>query len=121
MSKRQDSIALSTHVAELSALRTATEEAHILRYIIRYLGGNLPSDGSCLTCIFGNNLSVILNTQNPAAHLSKKYVAISFHIVLDAVAAVIIELYWLKGVFNTSEIMTKQTPRSNLKEHVDYI
>ena len=58
-------------------------------------------------CIFGENFSVILNTQNPAADPSKKHVAITFHIVSEAVSAGIIEPYQLKGVINTSDVMTK--------------
>ena len=60
---------------------------------MRCLGCNAPSDGSCPTRIFGENLSVILNAQNPAADLSKTHVAIYFHIVREAVAAGIIEPY----------------------------
>ena len=85
------------------------------------LGCNVPSDGSCPTRIFGENLSVILNSQNPAADSSKKYVAISFHIVREAVADGINKPYWLKGTFRTSDIMTKQITRPDFKEHVDYI
>ena len=47
--------------------------------------------------------------------------ALSFHIVSEAVATGIIEPYWLKGAIKTSDIMTKQIPRTNFKEHVDYI
>ena len=64
---------------------------------------------------------MILNAQNPVTDLSKKYVAISFHIVREAVAAGIIESYWLKGAFNMSNIMTKQAPYTNFKEHINYI
>ena len=115
MSKRQGSIASSTYVAEFSALRTATEEAQSLRYILRYLGCNVPSDWLWPTRIFGDNPSVILNAQNPAADLSKKYVAVYFHIVREAVLAGSIESYWVKRAFNTSGIMTKQIPRTNFK------
>ena len=90
MSKRQGSIASSTYAAKFSALRTATEEAMSLRYMLRCLGFNVPSDGSCPTKIFNDNLNVVLNAQNPAADLSKKHVAISFHVVREAVAAGII-------------------------------
>ena len=38
MSKRQGRIASSTYAAELSALRTTTKEAQILRYMMRCLG-----------------------------------------------------------------------------------
>ena len=50
---------------------------------------------------FGDNLSIILNSHNPAADLSKKHVAISFHVVREAVAAGVVEPYWLKGEYNT--------------------
>ena len=58
---------------------------------------NVPSDGSYPSQIFGDNLSVILNSQNPAIGLSKKLVVISFRVVREAVAASIIESYWIKG------------------------
>ena len=121
LSKRQGSIASSTYAAEFSALRTATEEAIGLRYMLRCLGCNVPTDGSCPTKIFGDNLSVIQNAQNPAADLSKKHVAISFHTVREAVAAGIVEPYWLQGQWNLSDIMTKQIPRTEFMNHCDYI
>ena len=61
-SKHHGSITSSTYATELSALRTAIEEAQNLRYILRCLGCNVPADGSEPTRIFGGNLSVILNT-----------------------------------------------------------
>jgi len=121
LSKRQGSIASSTYAAEFSALRTATEEAQSLRYMLRCLGCNVPADGSCPTRVFGDNLSVIQNAQNPAADLSKKHVAISYHVVREAVAAGIIAPFWLKGKWNLSDIMTKQIPASEFRKHCDYI
>ena len=48
----------------------------------------MVTDRSCPTRIFGDNLSVILkNAQNSAVDLSKKHVAISFHVVCEAIAA----------------------------------
>jgi hypothetical protein len=41
--------------------------------------------------------------------------------VREAVAAGIIEPYWLKGKYNTSDLMTKQIPTSEFKIHCDYI
>ena len=46
-----------------------------------------------------DNYSVVQNSQNPAADLSKKHVAISFHVVREAVAAGIVEPYWISGDF----------------------
>ena len=75
--------------------------------MLRCLGCNVLSNGTCPTCIVGDNLSVILNTQNPAADLSKKHAAISFHVVREAIADGITTAYWLKGPWNLSDIMTK--------------
>ena len=121
MSKRHSSITSSTNAAELSALRAIKEESRILRDMMRCLGCNVPSDGSFPMRIFGDNLGVILNAQNPAADLSKKHIVISFHMEYEAFTAGIIEPYWLKGTFNTSGIISKQIPRADFKEHVNYI
>ena len=85
--------------------------------MLRCLGCNIPGDGSCPTKLFGDNLSVILNSQNPAADLSNKHDAISFHVVREAIAAGVIEPYWLKGEYNTSDILTKQIPRADFRQH----
>ena len=121
ISKRQSTIASSTYAAELSTLRKATEEAISIRYCLRCLGVNIPSDGSCPTKIFGDNLSVILSASNPGHDLSKKHVAISFHVVREAIAAGIIEPYWLRGENNMSDIMTKQIPRDEFLRHLKYV
>ena len=121
LSKHQGAIASSTYAAEFSALRTSTEEAISLRYMLRCLGCNVPTDGSCPTKIFGDNLSVIQSSCNPAADISKKHVAISFHTVREAIAARIVEPYWLQGRWNLSDIMTKQIPKPDFRQNCDYI
>ena len=114
ISRRQGSIASSTYAAEFSVLRTMTEEAMNLRYMLCCLGGE-PTD------LFGDNLSVIQNSQNPAADLSKKHVTISFHVVCEAIAAGIITPYWHKGKYDLSDIMTKQIPKPKFVMHTDFI
>ena len=121
MSKRQPTIASSTYAVKFSALRTATEEAINVRYCLRCLGVNIPTDGSCPTKVFGDNLSVIQSSANPGHDLSKKHVAISFHVVREAIAAGIIESYWLRGEYNISNIMTKQIPHVVFACHLQYI
>ena len=64
-SKRQGSISLNTYSVEFSALHTVVDETQSLYYILRYLGCNIPADGSAPTRIFGENLSVILKSQKP--------------------------------------------------------
>ena len=64
---------------------------------------------------------MIQNSQNPKADLSKKHVAIAYHVTREAVAAGIIRPHWLKGKHNTPDIMTKQLSRDEHKKHCDYI
>ena len=85
------------------------------------MGVNIPEDGTAPTNIFGDNLSVILSSANPEHDISKKHVAISFHVVREAIAAGIIEPYWIKGIHNMSDIMTKQIPSGPFYHHLDYI
>ena len=89
-------------------MRTATEGEISLRYMLKFVGCNAPVDGSCSTKISGDNLSVIQSADNPAADISKKHVAISFHSVCEGIAARILEPYWIKGHFNLPEICMKQ-------------
>ena len=89
--------------------------------MLRCFEWNIHVDYSSPTRIVGYNLSVILNLQNSSAELSKKHVAIYVHTVREAVAADIIESYWLKEKHNTSDITTKQIPHSDFREHVDFI
>ena len=120
-SKRQGSIASSTYTAEFSALRTATEEAQALRYMLRCLGIPIANDGSNPTLLFGDNFSVIQNARDFEADLKKKHVAISFHTVREAVAAGVVEPIWLKGKWNISDIMTKQIAGIDFNGHCDSI
>ena len=57
----------------------------------------IPPDRLYYTKICNDNLSVVINAQNFAPDLSKKHVAISFHVVREAIAAGIIPPYWIKG------------------------
>ena len=120
-SKRQGAIASSTYAAEFMALRTATEEAQTLRYMLRCFGIPIPNDGSMPTRIFGDNLGVIQNATDADADLKKKHVAISFHVVREAIAAGTIAPFWLMGEFNMSDIMTKQIPGPAFNSHIRHL
>ena len=106
-----------TYAAEFYALRVATEEAVNIRYMLRAFGVNVKE----ATQVFGDNFSVITNAVDPEADLKKKHVALSFHVVREAVAAGIIEPYWLKGAYNLSDIMTKQISAQEALKHCDSI
>ena len=103
-SKRQGSVATSTYSAEFMALRQGTEECINMRYMLRCLGIPVTKASN----LFGDNLGVIQNAANVDSDLKKKHVALSFHMVREAIAAGIIAPQWIKGNVNASDIMTKQ-------------
>ena len=90
-------------------------------YCLRCLGVNILSNQTCPTKVFGNNFSVIQSVSNPGHDLNKKHVAISFHVVREAVAAGIIEPYWIQSENNMSDILTKQLPHGPFSRHMKYI
>ena len=120
-SRRQGSIASSTYAAEFSALRLATEEAQNLRYMLRCLGIPIPNDGSCPTNIFNDNFAVVNQACDADAELHKKHVAISFHVVREAIASGAIRPLWVKGQWNVADIFTKQIGSTEYLGHCDYI
>ena len=106
-SRRQGCIATSTYTAEFVAMRQAVEEAISLRFMLRCLGCNV--DGS--TKLFGDNLSTITSASSPDAELKKKHVAISYHMVREAVAAKIVLPIHVNSADNFADILTKALGR----------
>ena len=120
-SRRQGSIASSTYAAEFSALRSATEEAQNLRYMLRCLGIPIPNDGTCPTNIFNDNFAVVNQACDADAELHKKHVAISFHVVREAIASGATRPLWIKGAWNVADIFTKQIGSTDYLSHCDHI
>lgn len=81
-SKRQGTIESSVFGAEFVAMKTATEAARGLRYKLRMMGIEVPLP----TYIYGDNMSVIHNTQRPESTLKKKSIAICYHFMRESVA-----------------------------------
>jgi hypothetical protein len=72
------------------AMRTATEEAMSIGFMLRSLGVKVTKP----TKLFGDNMSVINNAALVHQDVKKKHIAISYHLVREAVAAKIIEPIW---------------------------
>ena len=92
-----------------------------LKYMLRCLHANIPTDSSCSTKVFGHNLAVVKSASNPAADISKKHVAISFHSACEAIAACILELYWIAGQFNIPDICIKQIAKTLFCDRCDFL
>jgi hypothetical protein len=113
-SKRQKTVETSSYGSELVAARIAIELVQELRYKLRMLG--VPIIES--TTMYGDNMSVVLNTTVPSSQLKKKHNAISYHHIREAIAAKIIRFaHILPSSQNIADILTKPLP-VNTFEHL---
>jgi hypothetical protein len=63
-------------------MKKGMEYLRVLRYKLRMIGVAI----SGLSCIYGDNMSVIYNTQQPESMLKKKSNSICYHAMRKAVA-----------------------------------
>ncbi|KAI2502389.1 Reverse transcriptase (RNA-dependent DNA polymerase) [Fragilaria crotonensis] len=81
-SKKQATIETSVFGAEFVAMKHGMEALRGLQYKLRMMG--VPIDGPSF--IYGDNMSVIHNTQRPESTLKKKSNSVCYHAVREAVA-----------------------------------
>jgi len=103
ISKRQKTVETSTYGSELVATRIAVESIIEIRYKLRMLG--IPIAGP--TSMFGDNLSVVINTTVPSSQLKKKHNAIAYHRVREAIAGKIVRLAHIPSKDNVADLLTK--------------
>ena len=102
-SKRQSQVETATYGSEFMAGRQATEQIMDLRYTLRMLG--VPLDGP--SWLFGDNKSVVQSSTIPHSTLSKRWNALSYHRIREAIAAGIIYFVHMPGTENPSDTLTK--------------
>jgi hypothetical protein len=81
-SKKQGTVETSVFGAEFVAMKQALEATRGIRYKLRMMG--IPIDGP--TYVYGDNMSVIHNTQRPESTLKKKSNSICYHFARESVA-----------------------------------
>ena len=74
-----------------------------LRYQLRMLG--VPIDGPAM--MYGDNLSVVINTTVPSNVLKKKHLSCSYHRVREAIAAKITTFKHIRSKENYADVLTK--------------
>jgi hypothetical protein len=94
LSQKQPTIESSVFGAEFVAMKLGVEALRGIRYKLRIMG--IPIAGP--TYVYGDNMSVIHNTQRPESTLKKKNLSICYHTVHEAVAM---------GEILTSHVRTK--------------
>jgi hypothetical protein len=105
-SKKQSTIETSVFGAEFVALKTVMETLRGLRYKLRMMG--IPVDGP--SYIFGDNMSVIHNTQRPESTLKKKSNSICYHAVRESVAMNESRTGHIASEHNLGDLATKIIP-----------
>jgi hypothetical protein len=82
LSRKQPTIETSVFGAEFVAMKHGMETMRGLRYKLRMMG--IPLSGP--SYLYGDNMSVIHNTQRPESTLKKKSNSICYHAVRESVA-----------------------------------
>ena len=102
-SKRQNTVESSTFGSELIAMRTVAETNDSLRYKLRMFG--IPIEGE--SDVYCDNQSVVNSGTRPECVLSKKHLAICYHIVRESVAKGATRIGKCTDPENIADLLTK--------------
>ena len=113
-SKRKATIETLVFGAEFVAMKTAMETARGIHYKLRMMG--IPIGGP--TYFYGDNMSVIHNTQQPESQLRKKANAICYHTIRESVAMGEMLTGHVCSENNPADICTKVVPGGQKRTHL---
>lgn len=114
LSKKQSTIETSVFGAEFVAMKIGVEALRGLRYKLRMMG--VPISGP--SAVYGDNMSVVHNTQRPESTLKKKSNSICYHFVREAVAMGECRIAHISTHENVADIATKLIPGGQKREHL---
>jgi hypothetical protein len=100
--------------AEFVAMKNGLETTRGLRYKLRMMG--VAIDGP--TYVYGDNMSVVHNTQRPESVLKKKSNAICYHAVRESAAMGESIIGHIPSVNNPADICTKAVPGGQKRDHL---
>ena len=114
-SKRQNQVESATYGSEFMAARQAVEQIIDLQYTLRMLG--VPIEGP--SWLFGDNKAVVTSSTIPHSSLNKRWNAISYHKVREAVAGGFIRFEHISTDQNPADILTKSLRWHKARVHVE--
>ena len=114
LSKKQATIETSVFGAEFVAMNLGLEAVRGIRYKLRMMG--VPITGP--TFIYGDNMSVIHNTQRPESTLKKKSHSICYHAIRESVAMGESLTSHINTNDNPADIGTKLVPGGQKRDHL---
>ena len=106
LSKRTNTVEVSTFGSEIVAMRNAVELIESLRYKLRMFG--VPIEGP--TNVFCDNQAVTKNCSMPESTLQKKHHSINYHRNREAVASNTIRIAYEDSETNLADAFTKVLP-----------
>jgi hypothetical protein len=112
-SKRQPTVESSVFGAEFVAMKNGIETCRGLRYKLRMMGMTLSGP----TFVYGDNMSVVHNTQRPESVLRKKSNSICYHAVRESSAMGESIIGHVPSVDNPADICTKVVPGGQKRNH----
>lgn len=113
-SKKQSTIETSVFGAEFVAMKNGMEYLRGLRYKLRMMGVGISGP----SFIYGDNMSVIHNTQRPESVLKKKSNAICYHAIREAVAMGECLTGHVSTHHNPADICTKIISGGRKRDHL---
>jgi hypothetical protein len=114
LSKKQSTIETSVFGAEFVAMKTGLDRLRGLRYKLRMMG--IDIDGP--NYIYGDNMSVIHNTQRPDSILKKKSSSICYHAIRESVAMGESLTTHIPTLQNPADLLTKVLYGAKRQTHV---
>ena len=113
--KRQNQVETATYGSEFMVARQAVERIQDLRYTLRSFG--VPLDGPAW--MMGDNQSVVTSSTIPHSSLSKRWNALSYHKVREAIAGGWLRFEHIPGDQNPADMHTKPLPWHTLRNYVE--
>jgi hypothetical protein len=113
-SKRQQTVESSVFGAEFVAMKNGIETCRGLCYKLRMMGVTLSGH----TFVYGDNMSVVHNTQMPESILKKKSNSICYHAVRESAAMGESIIGHVPSVDNPADICTKVVPGGQKRNHL---
>jgi hypothetical protein len=114
LSKKQATIETSVFGSEFVALKHGIESIRGLRYKLRMMG--VPLSGP--TYVYGDNMSVIHNTQSPESTLRKKSNEVCYHFARESVAMDECRTGHIDTKENPADLATKVIPGGAQRDHL---
>jgi hypothetical protein len=100
--------------AEFVAMKNGIETVRGLRYKLRMMG--VPLSGPCY--VYGDNMSVIHNTQRPESMLKKRSNSICYHVARESAAMGECIMAHVRSENNPADICTKVIPAGMKRRHL---